>query len=50
MHQVLISPCVNGHPCLLSLAAVILLTYVYAGGVCAEFFGGARQGQGGRHC
>jgi hypothetical protein len=32
-------------PCFHPTAPAILLTYVYAGGVCAEFFGGARQRQ-----
>ena len=35
---------VNGRLLPPSSGPAILLTYVYAGGVRAEFFGGARQG------
>ena len=34
----------DGTACFDCFAPAILLTYVYASGVCAEFFGRARQG------
>jgi hypothetical protein len=38
-----LSPAGTGIPCFHPPAPAILLTYVYAGGVCTELFGRARQ-------